>query len=71
MIVEFNHLTYEGIMKLIENPCPNCELSKMSKNELPVLEDRIDKIALENSDNLILYGKLMRLKSFVMLEEKQ
>lgn len=67
--MEFNKLTYKGIMELAENPCPECELSKMSSNELKVLNERIDKIVKENPDDEKLYAKLMRIRSFVMLHK--
>lgn len=68
MALVFNRLTFEGIMELAENPCPNCELCKMSPNELQVLNERIDKMANENPEDQKLYARLMRLKSFAMLE---
>ncbi len=67
MTLEFPNLTYDGIMVILENPCPECELDKMTTGELFVLIERINKIAAENPHNKKLFGKLMRLKSFVML----
>ena len=67
MALEFNRLTFEGIMELIENPCPECELSKMTPKELEVLIERIDKIVREYPQDSKLFAKLMRLKSFAML----
>jgi len=68
MVLEFPKLTHNGIMETLENPYPHCELDKMTKGELFVLVERIDKIAAENPHNEKLYAKLMRLKSFSMLK---
>ena len=67
MALEFPKLTFEGIIDIAKNPCPECELTVMSPKELEVLIERIDKIAKEYSDEPKLFGKLMRLKSFAML----
>jgi hypothetical protein len=45
LTLEFNRLTYDGIRELAANPCPECELEKMSSFELELLDERIDKIA--------------------------
>lgn len=70
MALAFNRLTFEGILELVDNPCPSCEISKMSTNELQVLNERIDELAAKNTEDQKLYAKLMRLKSFIMLETK-
>ncbi len=43
----------------------------MSPNEIQVLNERIDKMANENPKDQKIYAKLMRLKSFAMLEINQ
>ena len=68
MASAFNKLSYDGIIEIAENPCPECELQNMTLKELEVLNERIDKIAEENPDDYILYAKIMRLKSFAILE---
>ena len=68
MALVFKRLTYDGIMELAQNPCPECDLRSMTFNEIEVLSERVDKIAKENQDDHELYAKLMRLKSFAMLE---
>ena len=68
MASAFNKLSYDGIIEIAENPCPECELQNMTLKELEVLNERVDKIAEENPDDYILYAKIMRLKSFTMLE---
>ncbi|KEQ55750.1 hypothetical protein AAA799B03_01287 [Marine Group I thaumarchaeote SCGC AAA799-B03] len=68
MTLEFPKLTLEGILELAENPCPTCELSKMSSYEYNVLNERIDKMIKHNPVDGKLFTKLMRLKSFLMLE---
>lgn len=68
MASAFNKLSYDGIIEIAENPCPECELQNMTLKELEVLNERIDKIAEENPDDYILFAKIMRLKSFAMLE---
>jgi len=68
MASAFNKLSYDGIIEMAEDPCPECELQNMTLKELEVLNERIDKIAEENPDDYILYAKIMRLKSFAMLE---
>lgn len=68
MTLEFPKLTLQGILDLAENPCPTCELSKMSSYELNVLSERIDKIIQDNLIDERLFAKLMRVKSFLMLE---
>ena len=68
MPLVFNRLTFEGILELADNPCPSCEINKMSPNEIQVLNERIDKLVSENPEDQKLYAKLMRLKSFAMLE---
>jgi hypothetical protein len=68
MALEFPKLTYKGILELAENPCPTCELSKMSSYELNVLNERIDKVIKDNLIDQKLFAKLMRVKSFLMLE---
>ena len=70
MALGFTKLTFEGIIALAENPCPECELRKMTVKEGEVLNERIDKIVDENPDDQKLYAKLMRLKSFATLETK-
>ena len=70
VVLEFSKLTFEGITALAENPCPECELRKMTVKEAEVLNERIDKIIEENPDDQKLYAKLMRLKSFATLETK-
>ena len=70
MVLEFSKLTFAGITALAENPCPECELRKMTVKEAEVLNERIDKIIEENPDDQKLYAKLMRLKSFATLETK-
>ncbi len=68
MASAFNKLSYDVILEIAENPCPQCELQNMTLKELEVLNERIDKIAEENPDDYILFAKIMRLKSFAMLE---
>ena len=68
MTLEFPKLTYQGIIDLAENPCPTCELNKMSPYELNVLNERIDKVIKDNLKDEKLFAKLMRVKSFLMLE---
>lgn len=70
MDLEFKKLTREGILKLAENPCPECELAEMSGHELEVLNERINKLASRYPADQKLYAKLMRLKSFTMLENR-
>lgn len=68
MALVFPKLTFEGIIDIAENPCPECELTTMSPKELEVLIERIDKIVKDYSDEPKMYAKLMRLKSFAMLQ---
>jgi len=68
MASAFNKLSYDEIIEIAEDPCPECELQNMTLKELEVLNERIDKIAEENPDDYILYAKIMRLKSFAMLK---
>ena len=70
MALEFNRLTYDGIRELAENPCPECELEKMSSFELEVLDEQIDKIAYADGEDEKLFAKLMRLKSHASLVEE-
>lgn len=70
MAIEFPQLTYRGIIMLAQNPCPECELDKMSQGELYVLNERIDKIVNDNPHDENLYAKLMRVRSFSMLKMK-
>ncbi len=70
MTLEFNRLTYDGIRELAANPCPECELEKMSSFELKVLDEQIDKIAYADGENEKLFAKLMRLKSHASLVEE-
>ena len=67
MALEFNRLTDDGIRELAANPCPECELEKMSSFELEVLDERIDKIAHADGEDEKLFAKLMRLKSHASL----
>lgn len=67
MALVFPKLTFEGIIDIAKNSCPEYELTRMSPKELDVLIERIDKIVREYSDETKLYAKLMRLKSFAML----
>lgn len=68
MALEFPKLTYDGILDLAENPCPTCELKNMSSYELKVLNERIDKVIKDNPKDQRLFSKLMRVKSFLMIE---
>ena len=70
MALEFNKLTYDGILELAANPCPECELGKMSGYELDVLNERIDKIAHAEGENEKIFAILMRLKSHTTLVGK-
>ena len=67
MALEFNRVTYDGIRKLAANPCPECELEKMSSFELELLDERIDKIANADGEDEKLFAKLMRLKAHASL----
>ncbi len=67
MALEFNRLTYDGIRELAANPCPECELEKMSSFELEVLDERIDKITHADGEDKKLFANLMRLKSHASL----
>ncbi len=59
--------TFEQLMDLMDNPCPECELEKMSPKQIRVLVELIDAIVHEFRNDLKQFAKLMRLKSFVML----
>jgi len=67
LALEFNRVTYDGIRKLAANPCPECELEKMSSFELELLDEQIDKIANADGEDEKLFAKLMRLKSHASL----
>jgi hypothetical protein len=62
MALVFNNPSYEAILRLSENPTAEEELYTMTFWELEVLNERINDIANENSDDKKLFAKLMRLK---------
>jgi len=70
MVLVFNNLSYEAILKFSENPTPEEQLYGMTFGELEVLTDRIDKIAQVYENDETLFARLMRLKSHTTIVEE-
>lgn len=70
MALEFRKLNHHEILRLASNPNPEESLRQMSVWELHLLIERIDEIAKNDPDAEILFGRIMRLKTYAVMTEE-
>ena len=61
-MLEHSRLSLYDIIQLSENPHPDEKLYAMTFGEIQILNERLEKLAIQFQDDETLFGKLVLLK---------